>query len=192
MVDADEVVSEELANEIKSLTANNVSLYRMRRKDYFFSGWLRRSSGYPTWFGRLLEIDAVTIEREINEEYVTQGGVDNLKGHLLHFPFSKGVEWWFSRHNRYSTMEAELVVSQKGTDFEWSKIFERDPVIRRKHQKAILYRFPFRPIIVFFYLYFYKMGFLDGIGGFKYSLMRMCYEFMIDLKIKELKDKKVH
>lgn len=186
MVDADEVVEEQLAQEIRSIQSQNYSIYRMRRKDFFYGKWLKRSSGYPTWFGRLLRIEDVQIEREINEEYVTNGKVGHLNNHLLHYPFSKGIEWWFSRHNRYSSMEAELVVSDRGTEFDIRKLFSSDPVSRRKHQKALLYSLPLRPLIVFFYLYIIKLGVLDGINGFKFSAMRMCYEFMIDLKVKEL------
>src|SRR4051794_413016 len=57
MLDADECATAELAHEIKQLLMKGdetVTLYRMRRKDMFFGRWLKRSSGYPTWFGRLM------------------------------------------------------------------------------------------------------------------------------------------
>lgn len=185
MVDADEVVESYLATEIEALPADNVSIYRMRRKDMFYGKWLKRSSGYPTWFGRLLKINDVAIEREINEEYVTEGNIAHLKNHLIHYPFSKGIDWWFERHNRYSSMEATLVVEQTGKEFSLGGIFSFDPVIRRKNMKACLYSLPFRPIIIFVYLYIIKLGFLDGKSGLKFSAMRACYEFMIELKVEE-------
>jgi glycosyltransferase involved in cell wall biosynthesis len=190
MVDADEVVEKALASEIKSLPDNNVSIYRMRRKDMFYGKWLKRSSGYPTWFGRLLKIDDVVIEREINEEYVTKGNTAHLENHLIHYPFSKGISWWFERHNRYSSMEASLVAGNTGKQFSLNGIFSLDPVLRRKNMKACLYSLPFRPVIVFIYLYIIKLGFLDGKSGLKFSAMRACYEFMIELKTEEQLAKK--
>ena len=40
---------------------------------------------------------------------------------------------------------------------------------------------------MFLVLYFLKLGFLDGAPGFHYSVMRDIYEYMINLKIKELR-----
>ena len=46
---------------------------------------------------------------------------------------------------------------------------------------------PFRPLVKFVYLYFLKLGFLDAMPGLAYCRLQMMYEFMIQLKIKELK-----
>ena len=54
MLDADERIPSDFVDEIRSVTVveeNPVTLYRMRRKDMFMGRWLKRSSGYPTWFG---------------------------------------------------------------------------------------------------------------------------------------------
>ena len=70
MLDADERFSPKLHEEIQHwlrTSSLRYTLFRMRRQDIFMGRWLRRSSGYPTWFGRLMRIDAVRIEREINE-----------------------------------------------------------------------------------------------------------------------------
>ena len=115
MLDADERVPDELATELRLVTEGTESdftLYRIRRKDMFLGKWLRRSSGYPTWFGRLIRIGRVRVEREINEEYHTDGKVGFLKEHLIHYPFNRGISYWFERHNRYSSMEAEVLFSE--------------------------------------------------------------------------------
>ena len=38
----------------------------------------------------------------------------------------------------------------------------------------------------FLYTYFYRLGFLDGAGGFQYCAMISIYEYWTELKIKEL------
>ena len=45
---------------------------------------------------------------------------------------------------------------------------------------------PFRPLVKFVFLYFFKLGFLDGKAGFYYSTMQAFYEFMISVKLVEL------
>jgi hypothetical protein len=189
MVDADERVTPELASEIKLALANvdsQTTMFRMRRKDMFFGRWLRRSSGYPTWFGRLVRVGRVHVEREINEEYVTNGRIETLQEHLEHLPFNKGVAWWYERHNRYSTMEAVATIGERREPIQWRHVLATDPVQRRRCLKQIAYRLPARPLIVFLYLYVIRLGFLDGRPGLYFGAMRATYELMIDLKAREL------
>jgi glycosyltransferase involved in cell wall biosynthesis len=107
MLDADERVPVELQREILAATAAaepSVAMFRMRRKDHLFGRWIRGSSGYPTWFGRLMRLGRVRVERAINEEYHADGTVSLLEAHLHHFPFNKGFAAWIEKHDRYSTM----------------------------------------------------------------------------------------
>ena len=190
MLDADERLKPATINEINdfiSTSGNDYSMARMRRKDYFNGSWLRRSSCYPTWFGRLLKKGEVRIERDVNEEYLTDGKVYHLRNHLSHFPFNKGIAWWFERHNTYSSMEAEKAINESEIKIPFKNLFSRDPVVRRKFLKWLSFRFPFRPYFIFLYLYFIRLGVLDGVNGLRYVRMRCIYEYMIDLKISERK-----
>jgi len=190
MLDADERVSAELACEMRgAVTAcgDKISLFRMRRKDHFMGRWIRRSSGYPTWFGRLMRRSDVTVQRAINEEYTTCGGIGQLQHHLIHFPFNKGLSHWVEKHNRYSTMEAVFWAERCG---DWRgalwKLLSTDAVIRRKAIKNIVYNLPGRPLWMFFALYFLRLGFFDGKPGLYFCLLRSFYEFLIDCKKVEI------
>ena len=189
MVDADERIPEGLKEEISEIIKSpkpDITLYRARRKDYFFGKWLKRSSGYPTWFGKLFRAGAVHVKREINEEYHTDGKVGHLNGHFIHYPFSKGIAFWLDRHNRYSSMEAEVLIKEMQNGLHFKNLFSADPTIRRKFLKQLAFRMPYRPLLVFCYLYFVRMGFLDGMPGLIYCRLRAIYEYMIDLKVREL------
>ncbi|MCX7113635.1 MAG: glycosyltransferase family 2 protein [Proteobacteria bacterium] len=190
MLDADERVTPELHSEIIATLEQadaDITLYRMRRQDLFFGRWLKRSSGYPTWFGRLMRIGRVRVEREINEEYHTDGKISHLREHLLHYPFNKGVAYWIERHNRYSSMEAKALLAETQGCFAYRDLWTHDPVRRRKALKQFAYRLPARPLLVFLYLYLWRGGLLDGGPGFTFCLLRTFYEFMIDLKVRELR-----
>jgi glycosyltransferase involved in cell wall biosynthesis len=190
MVDADERVPADLAAEIADSVRrinDRVVMFRMRRKDFFLGKWLKRSSGYPTWFGRLVRPSRVHVQREYNEEYIANGDVAHLKAHLHHLPFNKGVTFWYERHNRYSSMEAALTLKMRSAPISSFNIFVADATERRRRLKQIACRMPMRPLMVFIYLYFVRMGILDGRAGFYFSRMRAAYEAMIDLKIMELK-----
>lgn len=188
MVDADERVPDDLAAELQRTVAQDdgTVLYRMRRQDFFLGKWLRRSSGYPTWFGRLMRVGRVRIDRAVNEEYIADGPIGALQAHLHHFPFNKGIAYWFDRHNRYSSMEATAKLGEQRQALRVAHLFSRDPIDRRRAIKQLGYRLPLRPLIVFLHLYVVRFGFLDGRAGCCFSLMRACYEFSIDLKVMEL------
>jgi hypothetical protein len=168
---------------------DTVSLFQMRRKDFFFGRWIRRASAYPTWFGRLVRKGEVWVEREINEEYHTKGEVRALQEHLIHYPFSNGIAYWFERHNRYSSMEAQALAQEISRKMSIRGLWSNKATVRRKAMKQLAYRLPGRPVLVFTYLYFIRFGFLDGTPGLRYSIMRAMYEYLIDLKVAECRFK---
>lgn len=191
MLDADERMTPELAAEIEreiTRAGDDIAMFRVRRRDMFLGRWLKRSSGYPTWFPRIIRRGRVRVEREINEIYVPDGTARQLQGHIDHYPFNKGMDWWFERHNRYSTMEAQLLIGR--SDPISSEIGSADPGGRRAALKALAYRLPLRPYLVFIYLYFVRGGFLDGKPGWVYANMRLAYEIMIDAKAAYMQSKK--
>lgn len=190
MVDADEVVPPDLAHEMKSVVVDaseTLCLFRMRRKDFFMGKWIRRSSGYPTWFGRLARRGRVWVEREINEEYHTDGEVGVLQQHLYHYPFNKGLASWIDKHNRYSSMEAAMLLDRDGPAVSLAGLWAADPAERRKAAKGLFYALPARPVVAFAGLYFLKGGVLEGRAGLTFSILRALYEFMIDVKVRELR-----
>ena len=65
--------------------------------------------------------------------------------------------------------------------------FSKDPVLRRKAQKRLSYQLPFRPFLIFVAFYVLKGGFLNGKAGYTFCKLRLIYEGMIDVKLKEIK-----
>lgn len=192
-LDADEVFSAELISELKqnfsAIVSRGYGLVLVRRKDFFFGRWIKRSSGYPTWFGRLCHCRRVWVSREINEEYNCDGPVARLSAHIHHYPFAKGISQWVDRHNRYSTLEAEII--RDDSVLRFGELFASDPTARRRAQKRIYMSLPFRPLVGFILLFVLRGGFLDGKPGFHYARLRAVYEYLIDLKVAEAQFKEV-
>ena len=186
MIDADERVTPELAREIEQHVAgayDDTAMFRVRRKDMFMGRWLRRSSGYPSWFPRVIRRGCVRVEREVNELYACDGRTRGLTEHLFHYPFNKGIDWWFERHGRYSSAEARLLTSREDVArTSWAHLLSYDPLTRRAALKHLAYSLPGRPFLSFLYFYVVRLGFLDGRAGYHYASMRMAYEVMIHTK----------
>ncbi len=189
-VDADEHVTPELAGELGRLAdpASSVSAYRLRRKDHLMGRWLRHAQLYPSWFVRFFKPSKIKWERLVNPVAVVDGPLEQLDGHLMHYPFSKGITQWLERHNSYSSFEAqELLKVLGGTKREpLSGLFSSDPTVRRGVLKNIFFRLPLRPQIKWFYYVFWRMAWLDGAPGMTYARLTYLYEYMISIKAKEL------
>jgi glycosyltransferase involved in cell wall biosynthesis len=190
-LDADERVTPDLAEEMQRTVASHPAFiaYRIHRRDFLGTQWLKHSQLSP-YYIRLFRPEKMRYERLVNPRSVVDGPVGRLRGYLDHYPFSKGLEDWLARHDRYSTLEAEQseLNRDKARDLSLrSALFERDFHKRRYHQKELFYRMPGRPWIKFFYLYFLRRGFLDGGAGFTYARLQSRYESMIVRKTRELK-----
>jgi glycosyltransferase involved in cell wall biosynthesis len=190
ILDADERVTPELAAELQSVTQSTpqeVAAYKVRRRDFLFDTWLRHAQMSP-WYVRLIRRGRARYWREVNEVLQPDGETLTLAQTLDHFPFSKGIEHWKAKHDRYSTLEAKWTAEQSKTQsYSIRKaLFDPDFHERRLHQKGLFYRMPGRPWIKFAYLYFLRGGFLDGRAGYIYARLQAAYERSIVLKTRKL------
>ncbi len=190
ILDADERPSPELSQEMQQrVRAVDIATtgFRLRRRDYLWGRWLKYAQITPTYI-RLVRRGSARYVREVNEVLQTDGRVEDLRSPLLHYPFLKGMTWWFSRHNGYSTKEAELLVAGTATrEASLSNaLFATSPQARRAAQKAIFYRLPFRPAFKWLYMVFWRGALLDGVPGITYATLQAVYEYMIEVKRREL------
>ncbi len=192
ILDADERIPDAqvpLLQAFVRTAAPGAAAARIRRRDFLFGRWLKHCQMSPFYI-RLVRLGQVHYEREINEVLKVDGQVVDLPGHFDHFPFSKGVEHWFAKHNTYSSMEARELMKTRSGEYPLSlktALFGRDFNERRFHQKEFFYRMPLRPLVKFLYLYGLRRGFLDGRAGLSYAIMASVYEYMISVKVTELR-----
>ena len=190
ILDADERPTQSLAEEMLNTAAAAqpiTAAFRVRRKDYLWNTWLKHAQMSP-WYIRLMRKGRAHYVRDVNEVLEVDGLVAELQSPLDHYPFSKGVSHWVARHNTYSTMEAALLASGSAVEDASLRtaIFGEDFHARRRAQKAIFYQLPLRPLLKWFYLMFYRGAILDGPAGTAYATLQAFYEFLIELKRKEL------
>lgn len=189
-IDADERMTAELVQAVSAavaMTTDRVA-FRVQRRDFFMGTWLKHVQT-SVFYLRLFRPEKMHYERLVNPISIADGPVDQVVGYLNHFPFSKGISHWIDRHNSYSRLEAQQIITnrQGGGRFSWIKAFSaKDFHQRRYHQKELFYRLPFRPLVKFMLLYVAKRGFLDGRAGLTYAVLQAVYEYFIVLKVREL------
>ena len=187
--DADERCDDELRNELTELSEmeNGFSAFQVRRKNFLMGKWLKHAQLYPTWITRVFRPEKIRYERLVNPVAILDGEVGQLEGHIIHYPFSHGIAHWYARHNNYSDMEAQELVKEILESSDYKGIFCKNAARRRKAIKQIAYRMPCRPLLMWLYLMLVRRAFLDGMPGLTYCRLRAIYEYMIDLKVRELR-----
>lgn len=190
-IDADERVSEGLKNWIlcMDLANGDCVAYEIQRRDFAWDGtWLKHAQISPFYL-RLFRPEKMRYERLVNPVSIPDGKVGRSQGFLDHYPFSKGLRYWWQRHLSYADMEASMRLEDmgKGTKFSLGKaLFSKDFTEKRYHQKGLFYQMPGRPFIKFFYMVLVRKSFLDGKAGITYSVMQSVYEYFIVLRTGEL------
>jgi glycosyltransferase involved in cell wall biosynthesis len=188
--DADEVVTPELRKEMLDVVSRQPAevVFRVRFKNMFMGKWIRRSSLYPTWVTRLFRPGKIRWEREANPVAIVDGATGFLQEHFLHYSFNKGIAAWLEKHNAYSSHEArESLKSLAQGRLSLGGLFSANAPERRRALKELSFRLPCRPALRFLYMYGLRLGFLDGVAGYHYCRLLAFYEYLIVLKMKEIR-----
>lgn len=195
-MDADEYVLPELADEINSKLytfQDDVSGIYIKRRVHFLDRWIKHGGYYPIWFLRIWRHDYGQMEQRWMDEHIklSSGKTVQFENDFVDDNKS-GLTAWTNKHNNYATREAidalNKIYNFVEADIEEGKLFgtsvERKRWLRQKYDSLPLF---VRPIIYFYYRYFFKLGFLDGKPGFIWHFLQgFWYRFYIDAKIYEI------
>ncbi len=190
-LDADEVITPELAEEMKEQMdihkEDDINGMQIKLKQTFMGRWMKYGGTYPFIKLMLFKHGIGRIEdRKMDEHTILSSGSSILlKNDALHYDF-KDITHYIKKHNWYATREAQDYISMN-MDNSVSALEDGNMKSHRR-QKALYYKAPkfLRPFFLFFYTYFIKLGFLDGKEGFIYhTLESFWYRFLVDVKIYE-------
>lgn len=189
-LDADECLTPALDREIRKVAdRDEKSAYLLANKLMFMGRWIKRASMYPYYQARLLRIGESRFVQTGHGQTVgsTSRGVGTLREPYLHYNFSKGISDWITRHNRYSTDEAARIGSRSRSWIGAMKqaICGRTQQEKQQGRKRLADAMPCRPVVRFGYLYFWRLGLLDGMAGFHYCMLMAIYDYFIRLKCRE-------
>ncbi len=191
ILEADERMTPELFAECVEAAKSNLEIvYYVAERVMFMGQWIPHSTQYPRYQMRLFDKRKVWFtDYGHTEREVCDGKTDFLKETYPHYTSGKGLSRWIDKHNRYSTDEARETIRQleKGKVNWQTLFFGKSEVERRRALKDLSLRLPFRPLIRWFYMYFILRGFLDGKAGFAWCTLQAFYEYLILLKVEEMK-----
>jgi glycosyltransferase involved in cell wall biosynthesis len=191
ILEADERMTPELFAECIAATKNQAAIaYYVAERVMFMGKWIRYSTQYPRYQLRLFQKGKVWFtDYGHTEREVCEGTTDFLKETYPHYTSGKGLSRWIDKHNRYSSDEAKETIAQlTAGKVSWRDLFwGNSEVEKRRALKDLSLRLPCRPILRWIYMYFMLRGFLDGKAGFAWCTLQAFYEYLILLKVKEIK-----
>lgn len=188
-LDADEVATDRFATSLQNAcntaseeTAGFYCCWRMIWQDC----WLKRCDSFPKWQFRVMRKGRARFADfgHGQKESEIVGTIKFINEPYDHYFMSKGLSHWVERHNKYSGEEA---LARSTAKFELMNIFSGSSSIRNPALKVLLTKIPGWPLLRFIWMYFFKLGFLEGSTGFAYCVLLANYEFLIKQKIVELK-----
>ncbi|MGI8499579.1 MAG: glycosyltransferase family 2 protein [Hassallia sp.] len=191
ILEADERMTPELFAEcLQAMNNPDYIGYYVAERVMFMNHWIRYSTQYPRYQLRLFRHGKVWFDDYGHtEREVCDGATSFLKETYPHYTCGKGLNRWIEKHNRYSTDEAKETLYQlEHGSVNWlSLFFGKSEVEKRRALKDLSLRLPARPLLRFFYMYFILGGCLDGRAGTAWCTLQAFYEYLILLKVWEMK-----
>ncbi|MHC5936035.1 glycosyltransferase family 2 protein [Nostoc sp.] len=191
ILEADERMTPELFAECEKASQNLDYIgYYVAERVMFMNHWIRYSTQYPRYQMRLFRHGKVWFtDYGHTEREVCEGATSFLKETYPHYTSSKGLSRWIEKHNRYSTDEAQETLYQlEQGKLNWRDLFfGKSEIEKRRALKDLSLRLPARPLLRFIYMYFILGGCLDGRAGLAWCTLQAFYEYLILLKVWEMK-----
>jgi glycosyltransferase involved in cell wall biosynthesis len=199
LLDADEVLTPELSEEIRSSILNPaIDGYSILLRTWFLGRVLRhgdvglwklslfrRDKG--RYECRLKDQDASMADMEVHEHVVVEGATSRLRNPLIHHNV-ESLSRYIQKHDEYSNWESRVLL-QRGGDKELPPSLLGTQAQRRRWLKSILFALPGSPVLLFLYRYVLRLGFLDGVPGLIYCGFQAVQMFHTKAKIYELQRK---
>jgi glycosyltransferase involved in cell wall biosynthesis len=151
--------------------------------------WLKRCDNFPKWQMRVCRKGRArfTDFGHGQKEGEVDGQLEYLKEPYIHHGFSKGWTHWLERHNRYASCEAKARLEKTAS---FRDMVSPHGSIRNPAIKILVSKLPGWPFFRFVYSYLLRGGFFEGTPGFIYCVNIAYFEFLIKIKMRELRRRK--
>jgi glycosyltransferase involved in cell wall biosynthesis len=200
LLDADEMLTPELAEEIRSAIQNPaIDGYSILLRTWFLGRVLRHGDvglwklslfrrGKGRYECRLKDQDASMADMEVHEHVVVDGATAQLRNPLIHHNV-ESLSRYIQKHDEYSNWESRVLL--QGDDKELPPSLLGSQAQRRRWLKRKLFAVPGSPVLLFLYRYVLRFGFLDGVSGLIYCGFQAVQMFHTKAKIYELKSQEI-
>jgi glycosyltransferase involved in cell wall biosynthesis len=198
LVDADEAVTPELADEIRDAIESPANDgYYVRLQMHFLGRQLRHCGanfyklslfrrGKGRFECRLKDQDSSMADMEVHEHIIVSGRTSSLKNPLRHYNI-ESLSRYIQKHDEYSNWDARLLLEKNHAATELRPDFWGTQAQRRRWIRQKFFNVPGSSLMFFLYKYVFRLGFLDGVPGLIYCCFQGIQFFHIKAKVYELR-----
>jgi glycosyltransferase involved in cell wall biosynthesis len=183
-LDADEEITPACADAIRVAIAapNAPAGFELTPRYWFLGRWLRHTQGYPNWHPRLLRRACLRFEGGVWESFSNPEPIGRIHEPYEHYAFSKGIDDWLQRHQRYAAWEAEKILACLDGGGSAALATRRWPLLRLWAARL----WPLRPIARFSQKYLLQAGWREGWQGLLFALLMAGYDLITVVKVIQL------
>lgn len=167
-LDADEIVTPELREEIERILKNNPKEngFTIPRRNYIGDYWVKYGGWYPAPQLKLFQKHKFRYEEAtVHPRAFMDDPCGHLKSDIIHYSY-RNLEDFFAKLNNQTTREARKWIDQ--------------------NKPMTLARFVYRSIDRFIRTYIGRQGYRDGFIGFAVAFNAALYQFISYLKYREI------
>ena len=192
--DADEYLTPEFVKKVQNELADvpqDITAISVNRREYFMRRWMKHGGAYPKTVIRILRKGKAFFEARMIDEHVevTEGksiywNIDLCDDKII------SLTKWVAAHNNHALREAIVLIDSEigltSIDDSHKKLDKK--ALAKRNKKKFYGKLPYfwRAWGFFFYRYFIKFGFMDGVEGFLYCFLQcLWYRNLADAKILE-------
>lgn len=182
-VDADEWVSPQLAVEIAAKLGNPDCAGLAHRLRLVFMGtWIRHCGWYRgSWVVRLVDRRYTKYDGTWVARACVDGPVRRLSNDIVDED-RKGLAVWLYKHIRYAELEWERrdsIGSLHGRLHVLRYNRSSRPLARSILRDLVFPAIPAKPFMLFLFMYIVRLGFLDGVAGFRFCFYHAWFEMSV-------------
>jgi glycosyltransferase involved in cell wall biosynthesis len=196
-IDADEVMSAELAAELRNLLpalGPGIAGVLVNRRMAFMGKPIRYGGLFPTSMIRVFRNGRGSCENRWMDEHIkVDGECVAVTGEILD-DNRNSLTWWTTKHNSYSNREAVDILNGEYGFIRQESISglatRREADTKRWIKENVYNRLPsgIRAFAYFLYRYVVRLGCLDGKEGAAFHVLQgFWYRYLVDCKVLEVK-----
>jgi putative colanic acid biosynthesis acetyltransferase WcaF len=193
ILDADEVITAPLRDRLVEIANRPIEQVKengffINRLSYFMDQPIHHCGYYPSWNLRFFKRGLGRYEdRAVHEHIIIDDPIGRIPTPMDHYD-RRGLEHFFAKHNRYSTLEAAQLFAEivRPDEFKIQPNITAETRRRRWLKRHITHSVPLPGLWRFLYMFVLRRGILDGRMGFEFCRFIASYDAMVALKLRGL------
>jgi glycosyltransferase involved in cell wall biosynthesis len=192
-LDSDEILSNKLIKKISENLSNypsKITGISVNRELFFLGKNINYGGVFPHKTLRIWKNGKGKSDGSwVDEHIIVDGEVVHLEETIVDENLNN-LNWWMNKHKSYALREAINYLLSTTSLTNYVSNLDNMKLLKKKRKYTIYYKLPImlRPLMLFLYSYFFRLGFLNGWQGLVFHFLQgFWFRLLVDIKILQIK-----